>query len=360
MRAAAAELLEIARLDSAEVRAWRGLSERAEQPNPFFDPDFVGAAGEHLEGSARHLAVVRTDSHWHAAFPVREIGVRPFSVLITCNHLYCFAGVPLLEVDAPDWVLARMFRRGVLLRKLTEGPVSAAIDRWSSRYGIRYVFSEDRRAALKRRPQPDYVSAHLSGRRVKEYRRQRRRLAERLGGELTLVDRSRDPAAVRRFVELEASGWKGGNGTAIASRSGDQQCFQRICADLGSRDELQLLSLEGGGETVAMQVNLVAGETLFSFKVAFDERWAKYSPGALLELDAVDAFHRDRRLGTADSCADPGSSLIDRLWPDRISVRSVYVGPRTLRGRLHRWALRIVRRARRGRHDGAQHEEESR
>ena len=44
-----------------------------------------------------------------------------------------------------------------------------------------------------------------------------------------------------------------------------------------------------------MKCNVSAGDTLFCFKIAYDEELAHYSPGILLEAENVDVFHCETR-----------------------------------------------------------------
>ena len=83
---------------------------------------------------------------------------------------------------------------------------------------------------------------------------------------------------------------------------------------------LQLLDLSVDGRTVAMKCNLIAGDVIYCFKIAFDEEYAAYSPGLLLERRTVDVFHTETEAAAMDSCADPHNAMINRLWPDRRST----------------------------------------
>jgi len=177
------------------------------------------------------------------------------------------------------------------------------------------------RPVLKRRAEPTYLEETLSARRRKELRRLERRLAEQLGAPLRVVDRC-DHAAVRDdFVRLEASGWKGRAGTAIASSDAHRRCFDETSAAFAEAGRLQLLALEGGGRTVAMQWNLLAADAIFCLKVAYDEELASCSPGTQLEVSAIEAFHRRADINWIDSCTTPDNELINRLWPDRRTYR---------------------------------------
>jgi hypothetical protein len=78
-----------------------------------------------------------------------------------------------------------------------------------------------------------------------------------------------------------------------------------------------------------MKANLLTGDGGFCFKICFDEEFAKHSPGVLLELENIREAHR-RGLTWMDSCADQDHPMIDRLWPERREIRTVFLSPRWL------------------------------
>jgi hypothetical protein len=177
--------------------------------------------------------------------------------------------------------------------------------------------------------------------------RLRRRLGEELGGDPETRDRSAEPDAPDDFLRLEASGWKGREGTAMSS-DGAAGLFAEICDEFRRMDRLQLLSLEAGGKVAAMKCNLSAGDTLFCFKIAYDEALGHYSPGVMLEADNVAVFHEQRPMQRLmDSCAQPGNEMINRLWPDRRSIATLTLGRRGpasgLLGLAHRFATQMRR-----------------
>jgi hypothetical protein len=68
---------------------------------------------------------------------------------------------------------------------------------------------------------------------------------------------------------------------------------------------------------IAMKCNFVGSDGAWSFKIGFEEKYAKYSPGVLLELENIrSAFDERGELSFPwmDSCAKPGHPMIDHLW----------------------------------------------
>ena len=57
----------------------------------------------------------------------------------------------------------------------------------------------------------------------------------------------------------------------------------------------------------------------FSFKTAFDEDYARFSPGVLLQIENL-ALLEHSGIAWCDSCAVEGHPMIDSLWTGRRSV----------------------------------------
>ncbi len=332
--AQAAELISVDTLSGRDVERWERLAERSLEPNPFFRPDFVLAAA-HGRAERTLLLVVRRDGEWVACLPVvpawswEKLVLR---CLAPWLPQYAYLGTPLVDPAhlAPaaaaiaDWTTPGNAGGALIL-----GPADAGgrvlAELWgafASRGREPIVHAQFERAALVRRSEPTYVD-HLRAKRLRELARQRRRLEEELAAPTELVDCSDDPAAYERFLSLEKEGWKGEAGTALASSPGDARFFRELCARTADRGRLQLLALALGERIVAMQCNLLDRDCMFAFKVAYDRTLARFSPGVLLEMDAIGAFHETLDAEMADSCAAPDSELINRLWPDRRRVSSV-------------------------------------
>ena len=333
------KLVPLSELGRRELARWRELADRSLEPNPFFDPSFVLPAARSV-GESDDVAIMRMerDGDWVACLPVvieRKLVGSPF-VLATWRNPYSFLGTPLVapgHLESFATALAMTVRqrdhgRFLALRGCGEGRVLEAIRAAVADHGRLTTAYEDchRRATLERRENADYFEG-IKPRHRREMARLRRRLGDELEGEVRTVDRTDDREAPAEFLQLEASGWKGRAGTAMAT-SGDRDFFHSICDDFRAMGRLRLLALEGGGQTVAMKVDLSAGDTLYGFKIGFDERYAHYSPGVLLEVDSVGLFHERRSERLFDSCAQAGNRMINRLWPDRRSIDTVVLGRR--------------------------------
>jgi CelD/BcsL family acetyltransferase involved in cellulose biosynthesis len=345
-------------LTDDDLSAWSALAGRAAEPNPFFEPDFVLAAAESPNAEPPELLVEERDGEWIACAPVRVTRLlgRPLA-LSTWNHAYAHVGTPLVDdghlSQFADALAARLTSghqaRFLMLRQAVDVTVvqaiRAAVER-SPRLSILFEHSTER-AAVHRRADGVDAPVALKPRRRRELEKRRRKLAEKLGAEPVVIDRSDNAAAVEEFLRLEASGWKGVEGTAMQT-AGDADVFRTICDRFGEEGRLQILSLEADEIPLAMQCNIRGDDTLFNFKVAFDERFRTYAPGIQLELDTMRIFQAEREEEVLDSCADPDNELLNRLWPDRRPVITLVVGPSGAAGRAVGRALgtahRVVRK----------------
>jgi hypothetical protein len=90
--------------------------------------------------------------------------------------------------------------------------------------------------------------------------------------------------AYRRFLDLEASGWKGENGTRTALRC-DRRLrgfYERLVDGFGplQRCEIHLMWLDE--QPIAGQFTLLGDRTIYVLKIAFDETHGDLSPGNVL------------------------------------------------------------------------------
>ena len=341
----------VADVSARDLDSWRELAGRALEPNPFFEPEMLVPAAA-LYGGAE-LALIEAGGELVGALPLRRARRWrrvPASCLAVWRHTDCYLGTPLLAPGAPEDALgalidhARARSCGMLAFEWigTGGAVEAALRAAAAERGSRPIAYEAfDRAALMRRPEPDYLAQKVSKGRARELRRLRRQLGEQVGAPLEVHDRSGDPQTLEHFLRAESAGWKGREGTAFATRPPYADFFREVCARFAIAGRLQLLVLSGGGVDLAWKINFVAGDTVYCFKIAYAEEFARFSPGVQLELDFVDIFH-DTASQWCDSCAAPDNEMINRLWPDRRTLASLLIPTGGARGAMSTRSARTV------------------
>lgn len=154
----------------------------------------------------------------------------------------------------------------------------------------------------------------LGGTRVEErtsskFRANLRRRAKRLSEMGAVAVRREDghgdlEGALRELFALEASGWKGARGTAIAADPRTVAFYRRVAADAARRGALAIRALTLDGRAVAAQLGLVHRGAYALPKIAYDEALAAVSPGQLLHREVV------------AECEARGLAEVDFLGPD--------------------------------------------
>lgn len=314
--------------------------------NTQFESATLSAAMEHLQrGAPVRVALLWSEPAADGARvliglvpyrPVRGLYGLPVPVWRVWQHIHSFISTPLVrkghEHAAIRRFLALADRSGAALVEFpmfeAEGAFGKALEEVAGQQR-RICRETDRheRAFLQSDLDEDaYLATHIRKKKRKEFTRLWNRLSET--GELKFEthDGAGDVAGwVRKFLLLEARGWKGARGTAMNERPNERAYFESICRDAHAADKLHCSELALDGKPLAMLASFRAGNGVYTFKIAFDERYSKYSPGSLLMLKAIGAFLRDERTDWVDSCAIPNHPMIDHIWAQRRAMRSVLV-----------------------------------
>jgi hypothetical protein len=88
-----------------------------------------------------------------------------------------------------------------------------------------------------------------------------------------------------------------------------------------------------------MQCLLERHDAVFLFRVAYDQRYARYAPGVLVHMGAMEHFHAQTSADYLDSCASPSNRFIADLLPDRRRMSTIIV---VLGGPLDRALVRAL------------------
>jgi len=167
----------------------------------------------------------------------------------------------------------------------------------------------------------DYMAHAVAPKRRKELARQWRRMQDLGPVTVLLAD---EPAAVvtalADFFRLEASGWKGRAGSAAAGEPGIRQFVTSAVNELAALEQSAIHCLCVGDKTIAACITLCSGHSAWCWKIAYDEDYARFSPGAQLLMRVTDDLLRDPAMTHADSLATPDHPLIDHIWRERCTM----------------------------------------
>jgi hypothetical protein len=336
---------------SAFVPAWEELAAAALEPNVFYEHWMLLPALEAF-GVSKDLRVVLVlihDPHNPDA-PAKLGGLFPFelvrglrklkvSALSLWQHVHCYVCTPLVRADTASECMVALFqwfRSGGASPSLMElgcisgdGPFHKMLVDLTNEIGLLSWVTDIFTRGLwhegyDKKTNPESA---VSGDLRRRLRRKEKRLSER-GLVEHLVLRPEDDFGrwIDEFLQLEARGWKGRRGSALASSESGRRYFTEIATSAFRRGRLLMLGINFNGRPIARRSAFVAGEGSFAFKTAYDEEFAEFSPGAMLEMDSIQQLQTLPGVRWMDSCAAADNFLVNRLSNDRKTIQSLTIG----------------------------------
>lgn len=329
----------LARPDAAIAEEWQLLATRSLAPSGNNLPELLLPALKTMPDTI--LAQVRDSSGLQLMMPLQQRRF-PLSAYTAVTTPVSFHAIPHLDRDRGGAALKALLRRldgPLLLQSVpTDGEVWKAI---AEAAGHVAVLKNWERAML--RPMGSYAEwfdASFERKRRKEYRRLQTRLGEQGRFEALTLRPGESPATwVGELLTLEASGWKGRRGTALMADAATVAMLHEAASGLAATGRLRFWKLALDGKPIAMMYAVVDGGEAWLGKIAFDESWAKYSPGVLLILHATEQIFAEG-IAQADSCAIPDHPMINHLWRGRLKVADVMIAASTVSANRFRMAVK--------------------
>jgi CelD/BcsL family acetyltransferase involved in cellulose biosynthesis len=319
-----------------EVAAWDALAAAASEPNPFYESWYLLPSLAALEpGRAVRVFRFEADGQLAGLLPLTtpwRYYRWPIPNLAAWVHANCFLGAPLVAAG-----MERDFWRALLgwadknagqalflhLRAMPlAGPLHEALAEVlaEQRREAALVHHEERALLEAGNTAEAYFEAALSAKKRKELRRQLARLSEL--GEVGF-DREDGLVGIDRwianFLVLEAAGWKGRAGSALASDLRTSAVFAQALRGAAECGRLERLAMTLDGRPIAMLATFMTPPGGFAYKTAFDEEYARFSPGVLLQRENLAVLARGD-IAWTDSCAAADHPMIDHLWRERRAI----------------------------------------
>ena len=357
-RAVRAEIWPIDAIPPVWAMRWDALAEAAAEPNAFAERWFVEPSVRLMlpPGETRVIAVSEGDMLL-GLIPLRveaHYGRSPVRHVQNWVHTQSFLGTPLVRrgrerdfwsqvlavLDRADWAPGFLHLTGLV----EDGPVHRGLAAAAAALGRPCsIVHRECRALLQSDLTPAaYREAAVRKKKRKELGRLWSRLSERGHLRFETLERGED---VERwstdFLAIESAGWKGKAGTALALQSETESFFREIVAGAFAAGRLELIRLALDDRPVAMLVNFHAPPGAFSYKIAFDEAFARFSPGVLIELENLRVLARPG-FEWMDSCAVENHPMIDSIWRERRSVVRLTVPLAGARRRTLFWICRAL------------------
>ncbi|MDZ7600911.1 MAG: GNAT family N-acetyltransferase [Hoeflea sp.] len=323
------------------------LTNRALEPNVFFSGRFLAPAMPRLEDRVIRLMLIRDETETHSRmrlmlpFSVEKPGFSVgASIIRAWANTFGPLGTPLLDREDAAETLDNMLEAlgrpqsglpGILVLPdmRLNGPVAALIRAVAAGRSLSVAITDelDRPFLESTLDGDEYLARSVSRHHRHEMRRQWRRLSEH--GELTYMV-ARQPEEIRyhleEFLTLEDSGWKGRRKSAMVADRYRAAFAREAINGLAETDSVRIHSLALNGEAIASMIVFVASGEAWTWKTAYDEAYARYSPGKLL-VDRLTEWHLDDlNIQRTDSCAVPDHPVMSRMWTEREAMGTMVIG----------------------------------
>jgi predicted N-acyltransferase len=283
------------------IDAWDKLASSVPQKNPYLLPAWIDAAFRHA---------LAPDERWLCCFAYSGEQLAGVLPIITRPHPLLGPNYPLLRTFdkyaqsgeallAPEHAAPAL--RALLAQIKSEFPkhlsldmkavrpssplweaIGEGVDGYTVRCGRHHSFS-----FLNVEGDLDVYMASLGSMR-RNVKRYRKKLESR--GEVSFkIERGHDAREdlFAEFLSIEASGWKGRNGTAIANRPESVAFYSTLVKNFAAQGHLEWHTIRVGDHLVAAEFGARFGSALFLTKTAYDEEFGDCRPGNILNAEVT-------------------------------------------------------------------------
>ncbi|KAA0698515.1 GNAT family N-acetyltransferase [Neorhizobium sp. P12A] len=323
------------------------LSNRAMEPNVFFSGRFLAPAMPRLEDRQVRLALMRDDNGQRSRmrllmpFTVDKPGlaVGPSIIRVWANS-FAPLGTPLVDGEEAAETMDNLFE--ALARPEARLPATLVLPDLR----LNGIFAQMAKAVALSRNLPvtisnpyhrpmlqsyddadTYLRRTISSSHLREMRRQWRLLEQH--GTVT-YNLARQPGEVHlrmeEFLALEASGWKGKKRSALVLDRYHAAFAREAVSNLAAVDAVRIHTIDLNGAAIASMIVLMMGGEAYTWKTAYNEEYARFSPGKLLMGELTEWHLDDANIVRSDSCAIPDHPIMSRFWQEREEMGTLIIG----------------------------------
>lgn len=326
---------------------WDDLWRRSDVTQPTAQAPLIANWLDHYHAGEGFCAIaVSRGQRLLAALPlVRRVKRRLVRCLDVPGNEWSAAGDLLLDpaCDAAELcnvLIAALNVRGCPALWLASVPIEAA--RWkalmaAARRNNWHVATRDRYQVGRLKlsgPSPRLEDLLSKGLR-KQIRRAIRQLESRGTLRLHVAHPAEGDLALRLLetgLSLEHAGWKGRAGTSLRANPRACRFVEDQTLALITKRQLCLALLELDGDVMAFEYGWCAKNVYHSYKIAYREEYARFSPGQLLVYHLLRHFWGSKQVRALDFVG-PVDLAVRRWHPGYYSMGRVLMAPATLFGR---------------------------
>jgi hypothetical protein len=283
-------------LIEAISREWRALAESTAADQPFYHPEFIAAYAKHFTPGKVVLLTAMRGEKLQAVLPLVEERVGFYGIPATrwrspANALRF--DLTIADGAEGETALRAIWKelqrqKGYDFIELREVPDAGRCEKliaMAAAEGFpvgRWVSKNTPHIPLQQIGDKPWLNLARKS-LIETLKTSTRKMMRELGG-IPALRREQYFAAqsLERFYALEAAGWKGKGGTAIASKANNLLFHQEYTEAAAQHGYLCVDSLFCKDQLVAAAIAFIHRKKYFVLKWSYDENLQKYAPGHLL------------------------------------------------------------------------------
>jgi len=341
------------------IPAWENLVKNATDENIFFEPSILISALRYLNNEQAFILLIFADDTPKeqgliGLFPLvsnKKYKGLPIPHLSIWQTQQCFLGTPLVHKDYTQICLEFLFKwleynskYFLLFREFVdEGLFHKKIIKFINNHNNCIDEVEQYKRAFLLLESNLTKEEYIKQRIPKVWRknwRNRSNAFNRLGKvNLTTLDQNNIfeeniDQWIQDFLQIEQSSWKGKKGTALACDENEKKYFIEITKNAAQQSKLLMFKLTLDDKIIAMQCNFISFNGVFAYKTSYYQKYRKYSPGILLNLEGLEYMFQTPQLLWIDSCAMPYSTMAKTLFQDQRAIRSFNISTQNWKSKL--------------------------
>jgi len=275
---------EICRDFDALTPEWDDLADRT-RASPYLRPGWIRAWGAAFASAPLDIVTVRRDG--------RLVGVVPAECHVGVVRSPTNWHTPVFDLLAEDEGAALELARALFALRPAEVKIAFLEAGGPGIVGLHLAADEAHFRPLTRvYARSPYLDIHgewaayerqLSKNLRADVARRRRRLAEAGKLEVEVADGTEDlETLLDEGFSVEGSGWKGRQGTAIASQASTKSFYTEVARWAADRGSLRLAFLRQNRQPIAFLYDLEEQGSHYYIKGGYDPAYARFSPAKLL------------------------------------------------------------------------------
>ncbi len=325
---------------TAQINA---LVENSDLPNPFFNTSFLSASVDTIGNeNMQFLFLSETIGEQEtlkmfAPVILTKQGILQKPVLKIWTNLYTPLGLPLFDATDNNTIDVLINCLNNAQHKEAVAILLDLIPKQSEFTQKLYIsnllckklhrFSYTARAMLKPSMPADYLKTKLSGKRKQ---RLKKGMNELKGlGDVAFYKATSGAEIVPHFEEfllLEAGSWKGKRGTSLKDLKQTSTFARKAVQNMNKENQCSIYTLRLDDKAIASLVVFSDNGYFFPWKIAFDEDYARYSPGNNLLAHVNQELFGMKGFKGIDSLAAESNKTAQTFWPDQLELYSIAIG----------------------------------